>query len=76
MKGVTKHRLFVHLKSLWRRNMKDAIVEEIREIRQQIEQEFDHETNKYLDHVYEAQKTHGSMLVRRRPNLLKRRKAM
>jgi hypothetical protein len=56
--------------------MKDAIVKEVREIRQQIEQEFDHDVNRYLDHVYEAQKTHGDRLVRRRPKLLKRRKAV
>ena len=34
--------------------MKDAIVEEVREMRRQIEEEFDHDVNKYLDHVYEA----------------------
>ena len=54
--------------------MKDAIVKEVRETRQQIEREFDHDVNKYLDHVYEAQKKHGDRLVRRQPKLLKRRK--
>lgn len=43
--------------------MKDAIVKEVREIRQHIEQEFEHDVNKYLDHVYEAQKQHGDKLV-------------
>jgi hypothetical protein len=56
--------------------MKDAIVEEVRETRRQIEEEFDHDVNKYLDHVYEAQKQHGAKLVRRRPKLLKQRKAV
>jgi len=56
--------------------MKDAIVKEIREIRQQIEQEFDHDVNQYLDHVYKAQKTHGDRLVRRGPKPLKPRRAV
>ena len=56
--------------------MKDAIVEETRKIRQQIEQEFDHDTKKYLQHVYEAQKQHGDRLVRRQPKPAKRRRAM
>jgi len=54
--------------------MNDAIVKEVRETRRQIEREFDHDVNKYLDHVYEAQKQHGDRLVRRKPKLLKRRK--
>lgn len=56
--------------------MKDSIVEDTRRIRQQIEQEFDHDTRKYLDHVYEAQKQHGSRLVRRQPKPLRKRKAI
>jgi hypothetical protein len=56
--------------------MKDAIVKEVREIKRQIEQEFDHDVDKYLDHVYEAQKQHGDRLVRRRPKLLRQRKAV
>jgi hypothetical protein len=56
--------------------MKDAIVKEVREIRQQIEQEFDHNVDKYLDHVYEAQKKHGDRLVRQRPKPLKQRRAV
>jgi hypothetical protein len=32
--------------------------------------------NKYLDHIYEAQKKHGDKLVRRRPKPLKQRKAV
>jgi hypothetical protein len=56
--------------------MKDAIVEEVRETRRQIEQEFDHDVAKYLDHVYEAQKNHGDKLVRRQPKLIKQRKAV
>ncbi len=55
--------------------MKDAIVKEVREIRRQIEQEFDHDVDKYLDHVYEAQKKHGDRLVRRRPKPLKQKRS-
>ena len=56
--------------------MKDPIVEETRRIRQQIEQEFDHDTQKYLEHVYDAQKQHGSRLVRREPRPSRKRKAV
>ena len=56
--------------------MKDIIVEETRKIRQQIEQEFDHDTKKYLKHVYEAQKQHGDKLVRRKPKPLRKRRAV
>jgi hypothetical protein len=56
--------------------MKDKIVKEIREIKEQIERDFDHDVNKYLRHVYKAQKRHGSKLVRGRPKALKRRKAV
>jgi hypothetical protein len=54
--------------------MKDAIVQEMREIRRQIEREFEHDVNKYLDHVYEAQETHGRRLIHRQPKALKQRK--
>lgn len=53
--------------------MKNVIVEEIRETRRQIEQEFDHDVAKYRDHVYEAQRKHGDRLVRRQQKLLKQR---
>jgi hypothetical protein len=56
--------------------MKDTIVQEVRETRHEIEQEFGHDVNKYLNHVYEAQKKHGDRLVRRQPKLLKRRKVV
>lgn len=54
--------------------MKDAIVKEIREIRQQIEAEFDHDPDKYLKHVYRTQKMYGKRLVRRQSKLLTRHK--
>ena len=54
--------------------MKDAIVEEVLEIRRQIEQEFDRDVAKYLDHVYEVQRKHGDRLVRRQPKLITQRK--
>jgi hypothetical protein len=56
--------------------MEDAIVREVRETRRQIEREFDHDVEKYLRHVYEAQKKHAGKLVRRQPKLLRRRKAV
>jgi len=55
--------------------MKDAIVEETRRIRHQIEQEFGHDSQKYLDHIYEAQKQHADRLVRRQPKPLRKRRA-
>lgn len=56
--------------------MKDVIVEEVRKIRHEIENEYDHNIEKYLDHVYTEQKKHGLKLVCRQPKLLKKRKAM
>jgi len=56
--------------------MKDPIVEEVRKVRRQIEEEFDHDVNKYLDHVYEQQKRYGDRLVRRQPKPLKKRKGV
>ena len=56
--------------------MEDVIVTEIRKIRQEIEREFDHDPDKYLKHVYEAQKEHGDRLVRREPKPRKARKAI
>ena len=56
--------------------MKDAIFTEVREIRRQVEEEFDHDVEKYLAHVYEAQKKHGDKLVRRRPKPLKQEKVV
>jgi len=56
--------------------MKDTIVQEIREIRRQIEEEFDHDVNKYLDHIYDAQKKHGDRLVYRKPKPLKQPKTV
>jgi len=56
--------------------MKDPIVEQTRRIRREIEQEFDQDSQKYLEHVYEAQKQHGSRLICRQPKPLRKRKAM
>ncbi|MBN2129635.1 MAG: hypothetical protein JW741_09065 [Sedimentisphaerales bacterium] len=56
--------------------MNDPIVEETRRIRRQIEEEFGHDPQKYLDHVYEAQKQHGDKLVRRQPKPLRKRRAV
>ena len=56
--------------------MQDAVVDEIRKIRQDIEREFDDDPDKYLKHVYETQKRHGDRLVRREPKPRKARKAI
>jgi len=56
--------------------MRDTIVQEVREARHEIEWEFGHDVNKYLNHVYKARKKHGDRLVRRHPKLLKRRKVV
>ena len=56
--------------------MRDSIVEETRRVRKQIEQEFDHDTKKYLQYVYETQKQHGNKLVRRKPKSLRKRKVI
>jgi len=56
--------------------MKDAIVEEIRRIRHQIEQKFGHDPQKYLDPIYEAEKQHGEELVRNQRKPLRKRRAM
>ena len=56
--------------------MNDAIVEETRRIRQQIEQEFGHDTNKYLQHVHAAQKQHANKLARRQPRRMTKRRAV
>jgi len=56
--------------------MKDAIVEQTRQIRREIEQQFDHDPQKYLEHVYEAQKQHGPKLVSRQPKPRRKRKAV
>ena len=56
--------------------MKDLIVEEVRKIRHEIEQEYDQSMEKYLEHIYTEQKKHGNNLVRRRPKPLRKRKAM
>ncbi len=56
--------------------MKDTIVEQTRRIRKQIEQEFGPDPKKYLHHVYEAQKQHGSKLVRRKPKPVRKRRVV
>ena len=53
--------------------MKDEIVAEVRKVRYQIEREYNKDTDKYLNHVYKAQKKHGSLLVCRKPKLIKKR---
>ncbi|MFH1717908.1 MAG: hypothetical protein ABIF19_11190 [Planctomycetota bacterium] len=57
-------------------NRQDAIVEQTRRIRKQIEQEFGNDPKKYLLYVYEAQKQHGDKLVRRKPKPMRKRKVV
>jgi hypothetical protein len=56
--------------------MKDIIIDEVRKIRHKIEQEYDQDSEKYLQHIYAAQKKHGHKLVRRQPKPLRKRRAM
>lgn len=56
--------------------MEDPIVEQTRQIRREIEQEFGNDPQRYLEHVYEAQKQHGPRLVRRQPKPSRKRKAI
>ncbi|MBN1974088.1 MAG: hypothetical protein JW787_10650 [Sedimentisphaerales bacterium] len=56
--------------------MKDSIVEKVRKVRHEIEQEYGQDIEKYLEHIYTEQKKHGHKLVRRQPKLLKKRRAM
>ncbi len=55
--------------------IKDPIVEEVRKVRHQIEEEFGNNVNKHIEHIYEEQKKHPERLVSRRPQMLKRKKA-
>ena len=56
--------------------MKDIIVEKVRKIRHEIEQEYGQNIEKYLEHIYTEQKKHGNKLVRRQPKPSRKRKAM
>ena len=56
--------------------MKDIIVDEIRKVRHQIEQQFNQDVDRYLEYIYAEQKKHGPKLVRRRPKPIRKRKAM
>lgn len=56
--------------------MKDSIVEEVRKIRHEIEQEYGQDIDKYIEHVYTEQKKHGKKLVCRQPKLARKRTAM
>ena len=56
--------------------MKDSIVEEIRKIRHDIEQEYGQDIEMYLEHIYTEQKKHNKKLANRQPKLLRKRSAM
>jgi hypothetical protein len=48
--------------------MRYHIVEEIRKIRKNIEDEYGNDLEKHLEHIYEMQAKHGNRLVSRQPN--------
>ncbi|MBM3333851.1 hypothetical protein FJY63_04245 [Candidatus Sumerlaeota bacterium] len=52
--------------------MEDPIVEEIRSIRRQIEEEHGNDMDRLLEHVYEEQRKHPERFVRRKPRPLVR----
>ncbi len=54
--------------------MKDPIVEEIREIRRQIEAENDGDFKKIFQKISESQKKHSNKIVSRKPRILSRKK--
>ncbi len=54
--------------------MQDPIVEEIREIRKEIEDEYGNDVKKHLEHIYETQKRHSGRLVSRKPRRIQKRK--
>ncbi len=55
--------------------IKDPIVEEVRKVRHQIEEEFGNNVKKHIEHIYEEQRKHPERLVSRQPQMLKRKKA-
>jgi len=55
--------------------VKDIIVEEVRKVRHQIEEEFGNDIGKHIEHIYEEQRKHPERLVSRQPRMLKHREA-
>lgn len=54
--------------------MRDPIVEEIRKIRKEIEDEYDNDVKKHLQHIYKTQKKHSGRLISRKPRLIQKNK--
>ena len=54
--------------------MKDPIVEEIRNIRHEIEKEYNNDTKALIKHILKSQKKHKGKLVSRKTRLLSRKK--
>ncbi|MFH1009239.1 MAG: hypothetical protein V1800_17330 [Candidatus Latescibacterota bacterium] len=52
---------------------KDIIVEEVREVRRQIEEKFGNDVGKHIAHIYEEQRKHPERFVTRQPRMLKLR---
>jgi len=55
--------------------MQDPIIDDIRKIRKEIEEDFQNDPQKHLKHVQEAQKKHGEKLVSRKPRLIPKKVA-
>ncbi|MEK7275082.1 MAG: hypothetical protein AAB296_02165 [Candidatus Desantisbacteria bacterium] len=55
--------------------IKDPIVEEVRKVRHQIEEEFENDVKKHIEHIYKEQRKHPERLVSRQPRMLRRREA-
>ncbi len=53
--------------------MKDPIVEEIREIRRQIEAENNGDFKQFFQKISESQKKHSDKIVSRKPRILSRK---
>jgi len=54
--------------------IKDPVVEEVRKVRHQIEEEFGSNIKKHIEHIYEEQRKHPERLVSRQPRMLKHKK--
>jgi hypothetical protein len=72
--SVISYLTFVHRKNLWRLNMrKDLIVEQVRAIRKQIEQQYP-DAESFYKHQ-EQQQAYRASLTRRKPEKAPRAKA-
>ncbi|MFH1962887.1 MAG: hypothetical protein ABIJ30_08465 [bacterium] len=54
--------------------IKDPIVEEVRKVRHQIEEEFGSNVKKHIEHICKEQRKHPERLISRQPRMLKCKK--